>query len=559
MRFPYCNQIHLRDLQHISKWLIFKSILTVRDRQICTSAFKWTKLNMANTQTNTATHKHATQMFDSAVSAVLPQHMISEHVQFEAENNILTVDDREYKVNKNVYVVGFGKAVCGMARAVDNILRNHIQAGIISVPIGSVASFKKAGKSEMILTSDTKINVLEGAKNNLPDDNSHQSAKAIHQLVSSLTAKDILLVLISGGGSALLSSPSSSISLEDEMKLTQILSRRAATIQQLNLVRKNIEILKGGGLAIEAHPAKVISLILSDVIGDPLDTIASGPTVPDPSTPKQCINLFEELKVLDHVPSSVIEHLQALVNSPEKQASEQHDWSHVQNVIVGSNTKAALRAAKEATDLGYVSYILSTTLDGEAKEIGSLFVQLTEYICLVYKSKHYGERIPALVELEFEIIKKGIEKSSINELIKAIEMSRNSGLGLCVISGGETTVKIKGSGKGGRNQEMVLSSAIAYGKSLSSNRNLEHFNVHFLSAGTDGQDGPTEAAGAVISAEFIKQAEDKGLDLQEYLDNNDSNTLFSMFTNALVETGFTGTNVMDLQILLVNFTQLNNQ
>ncbi|ESO99287.1 hypothetical protein LOTGIDRAFT_186721 [Lottia gigantea] len=499
----------------------------------------------------------AREIFSSAVSSVLPGEMIINKVKYENENKILHIENREYSLKNNVYVVGFGKAVLGMARTVEDILKHEIKSGIVSVPLGSVEMLQQSGKSDMLLSKDSRIEVYEGAENNLPDNNSHKAAMNIHNLVKSLTIDDILLVLISGGGSSLLPSPYSPITLQEEMSVVKLLAKKAATIQQLNMIRKNIESMKGGGLAVLAQPAQVISLILSDVISDPLSDIASGPTVPDSSTSQQCLDLLQKFEISEQVPKNVKDFLK--FQNQNKDHNNSCDWSKVQNVIVGSNSIATTSASEKAAKLGFVPFILSSSLEGEARIMGNLFAHLAKYCCMLFTKSQDPQYNSVLTALEFNIIEMGISKCNLNNLTVMIEMAINSQSGICIVTGGETTVEIKGTGKGGRNQEMVVSAGLVLNDILHDEQC--DCDIEFLSAGTDGQDGPTDLAGAVINQNFYKDCQKQGLQVKSYLDNNDSYHIFSAFNDGRysVKTGLTGTNVMDIQILLVRPKSVNDQ
>ncbi|XP_048257767.1 glycerate kinase-like [Haliotis rufescens] len=265
----------------------------------------------------------ARQIFQAAVESVMPRPMLEREVTYRKETRTLCVGGKEYQLQKNVFVVGFGKAVSGMARVVEEMLGDHIVKGIISIPMGATEQFKQLKKY-----LPNALSLYEGAKDNLPDEDSLKAAEEIHKLVSALGKDDILIVLITGGGSALLPTPCPPITLEEERQLTCLLSEKGATIQELNLVRSNIEVLKGGGLALKARPASVISLILSDVIGDPLEFIASGPTSVSTTNASQCKHLFNRFGITDQVPESVFEYLEV-----KKMSITADNWPWVQNLI----------------------------------------------------------------------------------------------------------------------------------------------------------------------------------------------------------------------------------
>jgi hydroxypyruvate reductase len=310
--------------------------------------------------------------------------------------------------------------------------------------------------------------------------------------------------LISGGGSALLPLPVEGVSLADKQDTTKILLASGATIHEINAVRKHISMVKGGGLARAAYPATLISLMLSDVIGDDLDVIASGPTQPDSSSFEDCITIFDRYAIGDKLPETVISHIQKGLKGEVAENPKPGDpvFAAAQSAIVGSNIECILAAQKKARDLGYGTLVLSTMVEGETREVAQVHASIAK-----------------------EIIKSGHPLSP----------------PACVLSGGETTVTIKGRGLGGRNQEFVLAAAMSLGGWK---------KVVVLSAGTDGTDGPTDAAGAVADGLTVQRAQTLGLNPATFLSNNDSYRFFEKLGD-LVKTGPTNTNVMDLRIMLV--------
>ncbi|XP_052822778.1 glycerate kinase [Octopus bimaculoides] len=497
--------------------------------------------SMTTSQYFGSSHNCCVTIFNSAIEAVLPDRMIQKHVVFSEKDNLLTVAEKSFKVNKNVYIIGFGKAVCGMAAAVDVLLEKNIVKGILSIPFGMQQTLKNSGKSSLLPTS-SQILLYEGAANNVPDENAHATALKIQELVCALQSSDILIVLISGGGSALLPTPCLPITLEDEIILTKLMSSHGATITQLNTIRQNIEHLKGGGLAHLAYPAQVISLILSDVIGDPLDKIASGPTVSQTSEPQDCLKIFDHLNISHKVPKSVFEVLHEKQLEYEKNRSnfERMNASKVFNFIIGSNSIAVERARMKAEELGYQSIVLSTYLEGEARDVGCHFVNLAISVCNQYINKFMVKKLNEYDFPEFS-------NSKLDELKMLIKSAASNSNPICILCGGETTVTMKGNGKGGRNQEMALSVAVML-QEIFTNDLKKEFIVEFLSAGTDGQDGPTDVAGAMVSSEMVVESSAK-----DFLNNNDSYNFFKSYLNGqhFVWTGLTATNVMDIQLLII--------
>ncbi|XP_052284233.1 glycerate kinase-like [Dreissena polymorpha] len=512
--------------------------------------------------------RDACDIFTAAVASVYPPQMVKNAIKVSPDGNQLTVDGHNYALKQNVYVVGFGKAVSGMAAALDQLIGKHIVDGIISIPYGTFELFTSIGKSDLCVKPDSKIRVFQGARYNMPDEDSHKAATAIHELAKSLTEKHILIVLISGGGSSLLPSPIPPVTLDEAIKMTRVISEVGGSIGELNILRQNVEVLKGGGLAMVARPAQVLSLILSDVIEDKLEIISSGPTTPLLSSARQCLQILERLNVKDKVPRSVVELLMRSASDKKSQqeGQQQHNlsyesqWKHVQNVIIGSNTIATEAARNQASRHGYVPVVLTNTLQGEASRVAGMFVMLAKYIMLSYGNMAPDKGKGQLVEAELELIKDGLKKSDLQRVIAAVSQAQNSHSGLCVICGGETTVMVKGSGKGGRNQEMALTFSLGLKNMIEgtashpTHKQFSSFHVEFLSAGTDGQDGPTDAAGAVVNKRLVQFANGHGLDASAFLKNNDSYTFFkSLKDDSLLETGLTGTNVMDIQLLIIKF------
>jgi glycerate 2-kinase len=313
----------------------------------------------------------------------------------------------------------------------------------------------------------------------------------------------MVICLISGGGSALLPLPAEGLSLQDKQDTTKVLLACGATIHEINSVRKHISMVKGGGLVRAAYPATLISLILSDVVGDDLDVIASGPTVPDSSSFQNCMTIFDKYGIREKVPETVLNHIRKGIEGevPETPKPADPVFTRTQGVIVGSNLACMEAAEKKAHSLGYHTLMLSTMIEGETREVACVHAGIAK-----------------------EVLKSGHPLSP----------------PACVLSGGETTVTITGRGLGGRNQEFVLAAAMGLS-------GWERIVV--LSAGTDGTDGPTDAAGAVADSQTIQRAEALGLNPVDFLFNNDAYHFFEKLED-LVKTGPTNTNVMDLRIML---------
>lgn len=424
----------------------------------------------------------AQEIFRSALQAVDPHKAVASHIE----------DIRarlEYRRPRRLIVVGFGKASCPMAKAVEEGLAGLVEAGLVITKYGHCSQ-----------NGPGVIGIRE-AGHPVPDENGVEATIEMTGLLRDADKDTCVICLISGGGSALLVSPVEGISLRDKQEITGMLLKTGADIGELNAVRKHISRVKGGRLAETAYPARVISLILSDVIGDRLDVIASGPTAPDESTYDDALQVLEKYSLLDVAPPAVTHFLRKgtgrLIPETPKRGSPLFEG--VENIIIGSS-RIALEAAKSnAESLGFHSEIISTGLTGEARAAAGWLAR------------------------------------------EALE-ARAGHKRICLISGGETTVTVKGDGLGGRNMELALAFALE----------IDGIDgIKLLSAGTDGTDGPTDAAGAVVDGGTAARARALGLDPAAYLDNNDSYNFFSKEGGLLV-TGPTGTNVMDIQIVEIN-------
>jgi glycerate 2-kinase len=343
---------------------------------------------------------------------------------------------------------------------------------------------------------------IREASHPVPDAAGVQATRAIVELLHDADKDDLVVCVISGGGSALLTLPAGGIPLEDLQQTTDALLRSGASINEINVVRKHLDTVKGGGLARLAAPAHVLTLVLSDVVGNPLDAIASGPTVPDTSTWADAAAVFDRFGLWAQVPATVAERLQAGLAGrlPETPKLGDSIFERTQSVVVGSNLVACEAAAAAAERLGLRAMVLTTFVEGEAREVG---------------------RVLAGVLREVD--------ASAHPLARPC----------CIVAGGETTVTVRGQGLGGRNQELCL--AAAYGL-----RGLK--DVVLASIGTDGNDGPTDAAGAFVDGTTLDRAAAQGLDPAKFLSNNDSYPFFDCLGD-LIRTGPTNTNVNDLYLL----------
>lgn len=434
--------------------------------------------------------KDAKEIFQAGLAAVAPGTAIKKFCK--RRGDCLWVDDQEYDLNgfERVVVLGAGKAGASMARAIEDLVKDRIDDGLIVV---------KYGHSEPL----EKVRTIE-AGHPLPDENGYSGAQALYELAGTADENTLILCLVSGGGSALIPYPVTGVGLEDKQKTTELLLGCGADIHEVNTIRKHLSQMKGGGLARIAFPATLVCLILSDVVGDNLDSIASGPCVADPTTFSDCKRIVQKYGLEEKIPLPVKEHLEkgvnGLVDETPKDVSALFDT--VFTVIIGSNYEALAASKKRAEELGYNSLLLSSFIEGETMEAAAFHMALAKEIVV----HNEPVAVPA-----------------------------------CLLSGGETTVTIKGQGKGGRNQEFVLSAALKM-------ENMQ--NTVVFSAGTDGTDGPTDAAGAIADTTILARAETAGLSPQDYLRENDSYHFFETLGD-LYKTGPTNTNVMDLRIILV--------
>jgi len=446
----------------------------------------------------------AREIFLSGVRRVDPLRLLDCALTLEGE--FLTVRHAEgsfrYRLSdyRHLVVAGMGKASAVLAKGLENILGKRIDEGLVVTKIASGISCER-------------IHIIE-AGHPVPDGRSVKAGRELLALAEKVRAyeakgeRTLVIVLISGGGSALLSAPLSGISLADKAAVTRLLLASGATIQEMNSVRKHLSAVKGGRLAEAFAPASLLSLVLSDVIGDDLDAIASGPTVPDTSTWQSAYEALVGRAVWEAMPSSVKRVFEDGLTRriPDTPKPGSPVFATVKTVLVGNNMLALKSAEDAARGLGYNTLLLSSRIVGEAREVAKLFLSLTEDVF------QYG-----------------------------VPVKRPA----CILAGGETTVTLKGKGLGGRNQEMALAVLAALDPARPG-----HDSMLFLSAGSDGNDGPTDAAGAFASMELFARAKEKVLDPQAFLADNDSYTFFSGI-NGVLKTGSTGTNVCDMQILIL--------
>ncbi|MEE4134486.1 MAG: glycerate kinase [Desulforhopalus sp.] len=437
-----------------------------------------------------ARRQDAVAIFEEGLRAVNPQTAISNRCRLDQDT--LVLDGQRYALAdfERIIVLGAGKAGGAMGQAIEEILGDRISSGLICTKYGHLEKLQR-------------IRLLE-AGHPVPDEQGIAAARAIYDLARTADEKTLVVCLISGGGSALLPLPAAGISLADKQLTTRTLLACGATIQEINAIRKHLSKIKGGRLASAVYPGTLVSLILSDVVGDDLDSIASGLCVPDPTTYEDCLAILARYDITTAIPATVLVYLQAGAEGrhPETPKAEAIFFTNTTNIIIGSNFDALNHARKKAESLGYNTLLLSSMLEGESRDLAGNHLAIAREI-----SKH------------------------------GLPIARPA----CILSGGETTVRLRGNGKGGRNQEFVLAAALKM-------QGID--DVVVLSGGTDGNDGPTDAAGAFADQTTIARAERLGLDARSFLDNNDSYHFFQALGDLYI-TGPTNTNVMDLRILLL--------
>ena len=418
----------------------------------------------------------ALEILKAGIDAVDPYRSINDSVRRAGAT--LLVADAMYDLDEveRVIVLGGGKAAIAMVTAIVDLLGEQAEGHVNALEDRTIGRV-----------------VCHRATHPIPGPEGVEGSRLMFEAAEGATEKDLVLCLISGGGSALMPLPEEGLTLEDKMEMTDILLKCGATIQELNCIRKHMSAIKGGKLARAAAPAPVTSLILSDVIGDPLDSIASGPTAPDTTSYEDARAILTRYDVWDQVPDNVRRELEAGRFETPKEGDPLFD--RVQNVLIGNNMKSQIAMVHRALQMGYVGYQMEGYLLGNAREA----------------AKEFLETARGLTEGEDHAV---------------------------VVAGGETTVVVTGAGHGGRNQEMALVNLREMGE-----------GELFASAGTDGIDGKSHAAGALVDAGILASAVELGLEPEEYLANNDSTAFFERAGGLLV-TGPTGTNVADVQLYM---------
>ncbi len=467
-------------LEKVNRWAT--PMITIKNKEQL--------IKNGETKLNRKARTLALKSLEHALNTVDSKQIIKSKVSLK--NSSLHVNGYTFDLKKfkNVYVIGGGKASGSMAEALEQILGKHVTKGLVNVPHGS------KHKAEIIK--------LHEASHPIPDEAGVEGTRRMLEMTEQAEEDDLVICLISGGGSSLMPLPRGKISIADKREITDALLKCGATINEINTVRKHISDFKGGWLAKKVYPATILNLILSDVVGDPLDFIASGPTVPDSTTFGGAIKILKKYALWDKAPASIKKVLSDGEKGtiPETPKAGDEAFKKVYNVVVGNNRFASLAACEQLKTEGLNTLLLTATLEGEARHIGTMLASIASEISLS------GNPIP-----------------------------KPAG----IIAGGETTVTVIGKGLGGRNQELALAAALKI---------KETDGVVVASLSTDGVDGPTDAAGAIADGKTLARASKTGLTPEKYLDENNSYNFFSRLED-LIFTGSTGTNVNDISIIVV--------
>ena len=433
----------------------------------------------------------ACDILETALKAVDPEQAIYNALRLSDETLLFEGGSVDLSEIKRVFVIGGGKAGGLMAKAVEALLGDRIESGVVNVLEGTENAVS------------LKYIELNGAHHPVPSESGVKGVKRMLEITKGLGEDDLVITLISGGGSALMPYPAEEVSLDDLQVITGRLLRAGATINELNAVRKHLSAFKGGQLARHCSPARMVSLILSDVIGDPLDIIASGPTAPDSSSFGDAKCVLEKYDLWDDTSENIKARISGGVkgNVPDTPKKDDPVFSKVSNILIANNAIAAGAANAKAVELGYDSLVLSTFIEGEARLVGEIL--------------------------------SGIAK-------EIITRDRPLSKPAALIIGGETTVNVKRDGVGGRNQELALGASLK----------IDGLCCLVAALGTDGVDGPTESAGAIVDGYTVRRSCELGLDAAKYLSENDSYHYFKELGDCII-TGPTGTNVNDLSLILV--------
>lgn len=464
-------------------------------------------------------------LFLEGIASIKPERLINSALNLH--NNNVIINSKAYDLSKGkCYVIGFGKAVTDMSLQTSKILQNKFYKGILSVPQGF-----NVNKNEM-----GSFKIFYGAFNNIPDENSLKATDEIIALVEEATKDDLILVMISGGGSALLSKPKYGITLQEKVELIKHLANSGANIKELNCVRKRISAVKGGKLAKYIYPARSVSFILSDIVGDPLDLVASGPTIKNEEPLSKALDILKKYNLYDNN-SNIIKTIK------EDDDVNGDIFDKFDNIILGNNGVALNAIKKRATEEGYETVILSRHIEMNVDELSQIYAQLAHS---VINESYSGpdEKILGVNKILSKLIVNYENKLELEHII------RKGSKKVCLLLGGETVVSVRGTGKGGRNQELVLRFSTCFDSLLL--KKLPETKVIFLSGGTDGIDGPTDSAGALTYPGQSLRAMKQDLAPNDYLIRNDSYNYFNRLDDSedSIKIGHSGVNVMDLHIFL---------
>ncbi len=432
--------------------------------------------------------KIALEILEEVLKRIDPYSILKGSCSYTEETRLLKIFDREFKLCGNVYVISIGKAACSMAKAIEEILGNAIKDGIAITKYGYATPLRK-------------IRVIE-AGHPIPDENSLKGALTALEIAKEAKKDDLVIVLISGGGSSVLEKPREGLTLEDIKIVTRLLLESGASIHEINIVRRHLSEVKGGGLLKALYPAKVVSVVLSDVVGDQLEDIASGPTAVDPTTFKDALNVLEKYGLTNKVPENVVKLIQRGIDGELDETLKSYEGYDIHNIVIGGDFLAKV-TAEVSKKFGLKAYILSTEIEGEAWSWGMIF----------------------------------------GSIVKEVKLRNRPFTPPCVlIATGEVTVTLRENyGLGGPNQEVVLASSLK----------LDGIkDVALLSVDTDGTDGFTDAAGAIADGSLLNKLKELGIDIKEILLKHDAYNALKK-VKALIKTGPTRTNLNDLYLAII--------
>ncbi|CCH48167.1 glycerate kinase type-2 family protein [Pseudodesulfovibrio piezophilus] len=438
---------------------------------------------------------HLHHIVERTINAVSPDPAIRSALKLDGD--VLTVAEREYDLNQfeRIFVLGAGKASAAMAETLEKILGNRLHGGIMATKYNHGLKLRKT-------------RVLE-SNHPVPDLAGERAAKELISLAKGISEKDLVFCLLSGGASAIVPAPRHPVTLAIKQETTRKLLECGATINEINAIRKHLSFFKGGHFAKALEPATVLTLIISDVVGDYLDVIGSGPTAPDESTFFDCQAILDKYGLCGEIPDEVTQVISDGCEGKTPETCKEGDacFERVQNVIIAGNAMAVAGAAEAAREKGYTPIVVDHSMEGEARDVAKRLIRLAGE----YSQGHHEIKPP-----------------------------------VCLLAGGETTVTIRGNGKGGRNQELALAGAIEL-----SGMQCCRENISVLCLGTDGSDGPTDAAGAFVFPDTVARSQAQSRSAREYLENNNAYEFFTN-TGTLLKTGPTRTNVMDVVAILVD-------